>query len=68
MRNATELLPGLVLPPAYHEVFRKRLAEVEAAGSAVNCPIAQVRSESLGEALKTLTRALPPSTSSACTC
>lgn len=58
MRNDNELLPGLVLPPAYHGVFRKRLAEVEAAGSAVNCLIAQARAESLVEALETLTQGI----------
>lgn len=56
MRNDNELLPGLVLPPAYHGVFRKRLAEVEAAGSAVNCLIAQARAEGLVEGLETVTQ------------
>lgn len=58
MHNGNELVPGLVLPPAYHGVFRKRLAEVEVAGSAVNCLIAQARAESLVEALETLTQGI----------
>lgn len=58
MRNDNELVPGLVLPPAYHALFRRRLAEVEAAGSAVNCLIAQARAESLVEALEAVTHGI----------
>ncbi|EKT4472572.1 hypothetical protein QEM11_003463 [Pseudomonas putida] len=57
MRN-DELLPGLVLPPAFHGVFRKRLAEVESADIAALCLIAQGRTEGLVEALETLTQGI----------
>jgi len=54
MGNGNELLPGLVLPPAYHGTLRKRLAEIGVADSAGNCLIAQARAEGLVEAQETL--------------
>ncbi|GLO25404.1 hypothetical protein [Pseudomonas putida] len=53
MRNAGEF-PGLVLPPAYHGVLRKRLTEIDMANSATNCLIAQARAEGMVEALEML--------------
>ncbi|BDE75221.1 hypothetical protein [Delftia lacustris] len=55
-----ELLPGLVVPPAFHGTFRKRLAEVGTARSATNCLIAQARAEGLVEALETVTHGINP--------
>lgn len=60
MRNDHELLPGLVLPPAYHGTLRKRLAEIDTASSAANCLIAQARAEGLVEALETVTQGINP--------
>lgn len=59
-RDRNELLPGLVLPPAYHGTLRKRLAEVGTASSATNCLIAQARAEGLVEALETVTHGINP--------
>ncbi|WP_409294878.1 hypothetical protein [Pseudomonas sp. KCJK8670] len=53
MRN-DEFLPGLVLPAGYHGVLRQRLGEIDNAGTAVNCLIAQARAEGLVEALELL--------------
>lgn len=58
MRNGNELVPGLVLPAAFHGTFRKRLAEISVADSAVNCLIAQARGEGLVEALETATHGI----------
>ncbi|MFW4929823.1 hypothetical protein ACOAO8_31215 [Pseudomonas aeruginosa] len=54
MRNEPELLPGLILPPSYQVVLRRRLAEVTNATSAANCLIAQARAEGMVEALELL--------------
>lgn len=58
-RDRHELLPGLVLPPAYHGTLRKRLAEIDTASSATHCLIAQARAEGLVEALETVTQGIP---------
>lgn len=54
MRNAGEFMPGLVLPPAYHGVLRKRLTEIDMTDSPGNCLIAQARAEGMVEALELL--------------
>ena len=54
MHNGGEFMPGLVLPPAYHGVLRKRLTEIDMASSPANCLIAQARAEGLVEALELL--------------
>ncbi|CAI9899168.1 TPA: hypothetical protein L4U47_005492 [Pseudomonas aeruginosa] len=54
MRNEPELLPGLILPPSYQVVLRRRLADVATAASAANCLIAQARAEGMVEALELL--------------
>lgn len=54
MRNEPELLPGLILPPSYQVVLRRRLAEVATATSAASCLIAQARAEGMVEALELL--------------
>lgn len=59
-RDGNELLPGLVLPAAYHGTLRKRLAEVGTASSSTNCLIAQARAEGLVEALETVTNGINP--------
>lgn len=51
MRNAGEFIPGLILPPAYHGVLRKRLTEIDMTDSLVDCRIAQARAEGMVEAL-----------------
>lgn len=52
MRNAGEFIPGLVLPPAYHGVLRKRLTEIDMTDSPADCRIAQARAEGMVEALE----------------
>lgn len=47
-------MPGLVLPLAYHGLLRKRLIEIEVAGNADRCRIAQARAEGMVEALELL--------------
>ena len=54
MRNAGEFMPGLVLPPAYHGVLRKRLTEIDMTDSLADCRIAQARAEGMVEALELL--------------
>lgn len=54
MRNAGEFMPGLVLPPAYHGVLRKRLTEIDMTDSPADCRIAQARAEGMVEALEML--------------
>ena len=54
MRSEPELLPGLILPPSYQVVLRRRLADVATAASAANCLIAQARAEGMVEALELL--------------
>ncbi|MDH1401240.1 hypothetical protein N5D79_08440 [Pseudomonas sp. GD03817] len=54
MRNADEFIPGLVLPPAYHGVLRKRLTEIDIANSPANCLIAQARAGGMVESLELL--------------
>lgn len=54
MRNEPELLPGLILPPSYQVVLRRRLADVATSASAANCLIAQARAEGMVEALELL--------------
>lgn len=58
MHNENEIVPGLVLPAPFQDTFRKRLIEVQTAGSAVNCLIAQARAEGLVEALETVTHGI----------
>ncbi|AHZ78325.1 MULTISPECIES: hypothetical protein [Pseudomonas] len=53
MRNAGEFRLGLVLPPAYHRVLRKRLTEIDM----TDCLIAQARAEGMAEALEFTQRA-----------
>ncbi|WP_439254401.1 hypothetical protein [Pseudomonas monteilii] len=59
MPNESELLPGLVLPPPFQNAFRKRLADIGQADSAVNCLIAQARAEGMVEGLETVTQGIP---------
>ncbi len=54
MRNEPELIPGVILPTAYHGVLRKHLAEISVAVSVSNCLIAQARAEGMVEALELL--------------
>ncbi|WP_416769528.1 hypothetical protein ACMGT0_20475 [Pseudomonas sp. RHF3.3-3] len=54
MRATDEFLPGVVLPAGYHDVLRRRLAEINTADTAVNCLIAQARVEGMVEALEML--------------
>lgn len=56
--NQREFLLGIVMPPAIHCLLRRRVAEIEASGTPVNCLIAQARAESLVEALEVL-KAIP---------
>ena len=49
-----EFLPSIIMSPEIHGLLRKRLAEIEVSNMAVNCLIAQARSESLVEALEVL--------------
>lgn len=42
MRNEPELLPGLILPPSYQVVLRRRLADVATAASAANCLMGRI--------------------------
>lgn len=53
-----ELIPGLVVPAAFHGTFRKRLAEVASADSRGHCRQAQARAEGLIEALENLTQGI----------
>lgn len=59
MNNEHELLPGLVVPPTFHGIFRQRLAEVGVAVGVGNCLIAQARAEGLVEALECLAQGIP---------
>ena len=59
MRNGNELVPGLVLPPAYEAALRRRLVDIADASTPVNCLIAQARAEGLVECLETLTQGIP---------
>lgn len=54
MRNDGEFVSGLVLPPVYHGVLRKRLTEIDMTNSSANCLIAQARAEGMVEALELL--------------
>lgn len=58
-RNEHELLPGLILPPAYQAALCKRLVDIERASSAANCLIAQARAEGMVECLETVTHGIP---------
>lgn len=53
-----ELIPGLVVTPAFHGAFRKRLAEVSAADNRGNCRLAQARAEGLVEGLEVTTQGI----------
>ncbi|POF88235.1 hypothetical protein BGP80_09745 [Pseudomonas putida] len=46
-----EFLPGITLPAQVHGLLRQRLSEIEVSDTPTNCLIAQVRAESLVEAL-----------------
>ncbi|WP_433690508.1 hypothetical protein [Pseudomonas monteilii] len=58
-RDRNKLVRGLVLPAAYEAALRRRLVDIDDAGTPVNCLIAQARAQGMVECLETVTHGIP---------